>query len=591
MCVKNNDKLSVLRRSLTLVLAKSLKELYGEISYGVGEVTDSGFCYDFNIGKNIEESELGGINEKMVEVIGRKLPFERTTVSIDDAKAMFSEQSYQLQLCEQIQKSGNNEVQLISLDGVYAIYDGGYYLENTYRIKANAFKLVRSSGAYWLGDAENDMLQRITGVAFEKAMELLEYEKKMEEISKRDHRVLGKDLDLYSLSKDIGLGLPLFHPKGAIIRYLLQNFSQQALMMNGYQWVYTPHIGRGQLWETSGHLQFYKDSMYRPIDVDGEDYYLKPMSCPFHVAVYKSSPKSYRDLPVRLAEYAQVYRYELSGALQGLTRVRGFTQDDAHIICTKEQLHKEVVNCLKMSLYILNAFGLNNFKAYIATKPPKKSIGEQEQWDKAIAELIEAVKECGLEYQIDEGGGAFYGPKIDLKINDVLGREWQCSTIQFDFNLPERFNITYVGSDGKEHTPYMVHRALFGSIERFFALLIEHYAGVFPFWLAPTQIGIVTVINEQHGEYAKKVKKELLSRGFRVELNDSNEKMGAKIRKFELNKLPMIMVIGDREVENNTVTLRVRGEGDWGAMTLEEYFERIKPLVEMGVPRYQGLDD
>lgn len=580
-------KLSRIRNSLSLVLAAAVSELYEDkVKFGYGSETENGFYYDFNIGKNIEEGDLQLIQQKMVEIISRKLPFETSQVSVKEVKERFKDQPYLLDLCEDTAEI----ITINSIDNVFGIGEISL-VDSTSRIKANAFKLLRVSGAYWKGDSDNDMLQRITGVAFEKMSDLQEYEKQLEEISKRDHRVLGRDLNLYSLSQDIGLGLPLFHPKGAIVRYLLQNFSQQALMMNGYQWVYTPHIGRGQLWETSGHLQFYRDSMYRPIDVDGEDYYLKPMSCPFHVAVYKSSPKSYRDLPVRLAEYAQVYRYELSGALQGLTRVRGFTQDDAHIICTKEQLHKEVVNCLKMSLYILNAFGLKDFKAYIATKPPKKSIGEVEQWDKAIAELIEAVKECGLDYQIDEGGGAFYGPKIDLKINDVLGREWQCSTIQFDFNLPERFNISYIGSDGLEHTPYMVHRALFGSIERFFALLIEHYAGAFPFWLAPTQVGIVTVSNEKHFDYAKKVKTELLSRGFRVELNDSNEKLGAKIRKYELEKLPMMFIIGDKEVENNTVSVRVRNEADWGSLSLDEFFVKVQPLLDMGIPKYQGLDD
>jgi threonyl-tRNA synthetase len=336
---------------------------------------------------------------------------------------------------------------------------------------------------------------------------------------------------------------------------------------------------------------FYRESMYKPIDVDGEDYYLKPMSCPFHIAVYKNAKKSYRDLPLRYTEYAQVYRYELSGALQGLTRVRGFTQDDAHIICTKEQVHAEVVKCLKFSLYILKSFGLNDFKAYIATKPPKKSIGDDELWNVAIADLIEAVKECGLEYDMDEGGGAFYGPKIDLKINDVLGREWQCSTIQFDFNLPERFKLTYVGADGQEHTPYMVHRALFGSIERFFALLVEHYAGAFPLWLAPVQIGIVSISDVKHGAYCKALSKQLINLGFRVEVNNDNEKLSAKIRKLEIEKVPMIFIVGDNEMSNNTVSVRARGLGDWGQVSIEEFVKKVEPILAMGVPKYQGLDD
>lgn len=429
------------------------------------------------------------------------------------------------------------------------------------------------------------MLQRIYGTAWESKEELKTYISKIEEASKRDHRILGKQLDFFSFSQDVGQGLVLWHPKGAMVRYLLEKFSQTAHVLNGYEWVYTPHIGRAELWKTSGHLQFYKDSMYNPIEIDNEKYYLKPMSCPFHVMIYNSSVRSYRDLPIRYAEYAAVYRYELSGTLHGLTRVRGFTQDDAHIICTPEQANDEIFNVLKFSLYILQSFGLNDFKAYIATRPENKSIGSTDDWNRATEILKSAVIRAGLEYQIDEGGGAFYGPKIDLKLRDALGREWQCSTIQFDFNLPERFNMKYVGADGLKHTPLMVHRALFGSMERFFAMLIEHYNGEFPLWLAPVQIGIVPV-SSRNNDYCKDLSVKLKKSGLRVSLDSGDDKMNAKIRKMEMEKTPIIFVVGDREIERKGFSVRSRKEGNLGFMTFESFMEKIKPELDMGVPRY-----
>lgn len=589
--LNESSKIQEIRNSLSVILARVICETYGKNALlGKAVQTNNGFYYDFFIDTNIDDNQLKEIQNHMANIIDSKEDFISQSINIEEGKEIFCGQKYKLEIIDDLINSGNEQIKICKL-GNFIELNANSVVSNSKKIKKSAFKVNSVSGAYWKGDSNNPMLQRISVLAFEKSSELVEYEKKSNEILKRDHRNLGKELDLYSLSSDIGLGLPLFHPNGAVVRYLLQDFSQKALMMNGYQWVYTPHIGRGQLWETSGHLKFYKDSMYKPINVDGEDYYLKPMSCPFHIEIYKSNPKSYRDLPIRYAEYAQVYRYELSGALQGLTRVRGFTQDDAHIICTKDQLHKEVVNCLKMSLYILNAFGLTDFKAYIATKPPKKSIGSNEQWEKAIKELIEAVNECNLRYEIDEGGGAFYGPKIDLKINDVLGREWQCSTIQFDFNLPERFNISYKGSDGKDHIPYMVHRALFGSIERFFALLIEHYAGAFPFWLSPLQIGIIPVSDIKHTSFCNNLKSKFLKKGLRVEVNTNNEKLNAKIRKYEIEKIPIIIIIGDNEIENNNITIRSKLEGDWGTMTFDSLMDKLKPFMEQGIPEYQGLED
>lgn len=446
------------------------------------------------------------------------------------------------------------------------------------------FEFDSFSAVYEDGDAKNRILQRIYITAFKTQSELDAYKSFVAEAMTRDHKTLGSELKLFSNSNGIGQGLTLLHPKGAMLRYLLESFGQTAHILNDYQWVYTPHIGRADLWKTSGHLEFYKDSMYNPIVIDDEEYYLKPMNCPFHINIYNHDIHSYRDLPIKYAEYGTVYRYELSGTLNGLTRVRGFTQDDAHIICTPEQVEKEVSDALKFSLYILSSFGLTSFEAYVSTKPKKKFIGEDCQWDMATDVLKKAVASAGLEYKIDEGGGAFYGPKIDLKLKDSLNREWQCSTIQFDFNLPERFKMFYMGSDGKKHLPFMVHRALFGSLERFMALLIEHYKGEFPLWFTPVQFGIVP-IKESHNTYAKRLSIELKNHGFRVSLNNENDNMRNKIKRFQLEKIPYILVVGDKEVSDKTFSVRGRREGDLGAMDISSLQEYLKPQIEQGKPR------
>lgn len=447
-----------------------------------------------------------------------------------------------------------------------------------------AFELHSYSGVYEDDNANNRVLQRIYVIAFPSENEFEEYKNFIKEASKRDHKVLGNELELFSSANEIGQGLILWHPKGAMIRYLLESFGQKAHILNGYQWVYTPHIGRAELWKTSGHLYYYKDSMYNPIEIDNEEYYLKPMNCPFHINIYNSRIHSYRDLPVRYAEYGTVYRYELSGTLNGLTRVRGLTQDDAHIFCTPEQVEKEVSNVLEFSLYMLRSFGLNRFQAYISTRPKHKSIGDEKDWEMATDVLKKAVVSAGLDYKIDEGGGAFYGPKIYIKLYDSLNREWQCSTIQFDFNLPARFNVYYVGSDGKRHTPFMIHRALFGSLERFIALLIEHYKGEFPFWLAPVQFGIVP-IRENHNDYARLLASKLKRQGFRVELNCDSDNMRNKIKQFQLEKVPYILVVGDREAENNTFAVRSRKDGDLGEMDMPALIDYLKPQIEQGIPQ------
>lgn len=580
-----HEKIYNIRHTMAHVMAYAVKQIFGEVKFGIGPVIEDGFYYDFELPRSLVPEDLSLIEEKMKDIINKGYQVLNESISFDEARQMFSNQPYKLELVNELAQNPENSSVSIYKIGEFVDLCKGSHVASLKALNLKALKLMRFSGAYWKGDAENPMLQRIYGTAWERSDELKTYINRIDEASKRDHRTLGTQLDLFSSSQDIGQGLVLWHPKGAMIRYLLEKFSQTAHILNGYDWVYTPHIGRAELWKTSGHLQFYKESMYSAIEIDNDEYYLKPMSCPFHIMIYNSSLRSYKDLPARYAEYATVYRYELSGVLQGLTRVRGFTQDDAHIICTPEQVHSEVVNALKFSLYILKSFGLNNFKAYVATKPEKKSIGDDKDWNTAIESLKDAVLEAGLEYEIDEGGGAFYGPKIDLKLQDAIGREWQCSTIQYDFNLPERFDMSYIGADGAKHTPMMVHRALFGSLERFFAMLIEHYNGDFPLWYAPVQIGIVPISNS-HYEYSKELSKKLKTIGLRVNLDLGNDKMRAKVRKMELEKIPLVFVIGDQEVEKEGLSLRSRIDGNLGFMTLNDFLERIKPELDMGVPKY-----
>lgn len=580
-----NDRLYEIRNTMSLVLAYAVNEIFSDVKLGTGKVSENDFFYDFELKRPLVQEDLKQIEDKIRELIIKGYPVICETVNIDEARHIFSSQPYKLELINELSEKQENSSINICRIGSFTDFCSGPILSSLKELNPKAFRLMSFSGAYWKGDSKNAMLQRVYGTAWENEEKLNAYINSIEEASKRDHRNLGKQLDLFSFSQEVGQGLVLWHPKGAMVRYLLEKFSQAAHILNGYEWVYTPHIGRSELWKTSGHLQFYKDSMYSAVEIDNEEYYLKPMSCPFHIMIYNSSPRSYKDLPLRYAEYATVYRYELSGTLQGLTRVRGFTQDDAHIICTPEQAHDEIFNVLKFSMYILKAFGLNDFKAYVSTRPKNKSIGNEEDWNNATEILKNAVIKAGLDYEIDEGGGAFYGPKIDIKLRDALGREWQCSTIQFDFNLPERFNMKYIGADGLKHTPMMVHRALFGSLERFFAMLIEHYNGDFPLWFAPVQIGIVPV-SSRHNDYCRELSVKLKRLGLRVNMDSGDDKMGAKIRKMEMEKIPIILVIGDREVEMNGFSVRSRKEGNTGFMTLDGFMEKIKPELDMGVPQY-----
>lgn len=584
--MNNNDSIKKYNLNVTMLcyLILAVKKVDPQMKIASYQIDKNGYSFDFDLSKSIDSDELGVIQSEMKSLLSINTIIEIVSVNNSEAKKILHSEPYQLELLESF--NGNIPIKICKVNDMHFICEIEFEpISDLSKFDKEGVKLLHVSGAYWKGDASRTMLQRIYGVAFESKSELDEYIQNIEDIKKRDHRTLGSQLHIFSTSDSVGQGLVLWEPKGAMIRFLLEKFSQTAHLLNDYDWVYTPHIGRAELWETSGHLNFYKDSMYNAINVDGEDYYLKPMSCPFHILIYEQSPKSYRELPIRYAEFATVYRYELSGALQGLTRVRGFTQDDAHIFCTPEQIYNEVVRALEFSLYILKSFGLNDFKAYVSTKPTAKYIGNDEDWSSATEVLKNAVSECGLEYGIDEGGGAFYGPKIDLKLYDSLGREWQCSTIQLDFNLPERFNMTYTGSDGNEHTPMMVHRALFGSVERFVAMLIEHYNGDFPLWFSPIQLGIIPV-TERSSKYAGEIEDSLRSLGLRVKTDYNSSKMGAKIRQMTLEKIPYILILGDKEETDKTISVRERKQGNIGTFTLSEFMDLLKPELEKGIPKY-----
>ncbi|MBQ9368156.1 MAG: threonine--tRNA ligase, partial [Victivallales bacterium] len=505
---------------------------------------------------------------------GRHLPFERMEVSREEARKFFEErgQTFKLSRLDDIPEG---EVVSLYKVGDFTDLCRGPHIENTSQI--GAIKLMSIAGSYFRGNEKNPMLQRIYGTAFATKEELQEYLTRIEEAKKRDHRKIGQELELFSTHEEIGPGLICWHPNGARIRHEIETFWKQAHYENGYELVYTPHVGRAFLWQTSGHLDFYRDGMYSSMDIDGDPYYVKPMNCPFHIMIYKERPRSYRDLPARWAELGTVYRYENSGSLHGLMRVRGFTQDDAHIICAQEQIEDEIREVLRFSMFMWKSFGFKDIKAYLATKPAK-AVGDDASWQKALVSLEKAVKAEGIQCEVDEGGGAFYGPKIDLKIKDALGREWQTSTIQFDFNLPERFDMTYVGQDGLKHRPFMVHRALLGSLERFFGILVEHYAGAFPVWLAPEQVRILP-ISEKFVAYADKLAAQLKANRIRYSVDDAADTIGGKIRRARNQRIPFLLVVGEREEAAGEVAVRSRAKGEEGACKFEEFLARIKQEI------------
>ncbi len=565
------EGLEVLRHSTAHAMAQAVLELYPGSKLTIGPPIENGFYYDIEVNGRITDEDLPRIEEKMREVVGRDLPIEREEISKAEAEELYKDNPYKWEIVCDLE------------DGDITVYRQGEFFDlcrgphvpSTGRL--GAFKLQNIAGAYWRGNESNPMLTRIYGTAWPTEKELKAYLQRLEEARARDHRKLGRELDLFSVSEEVGAGLILWHPKGAIIRVLMEDFSRQAHLENGYEWVFSPHIGRSGLWETSGHLDFYAENMYSPMDIEGEDYYAKPMNCPFHIQIFKSQMRSYRDLPKRYAEYGTVYRYERSGVLHGLTRVRGFTQDDAHIFCRSDQMEEEIGRALGFSLFILRAFGLTDFTPYLATRP-EKYVGEPADWEKATEALHKALEAHEVPYEMDEGGGAFYGPKIDLKVIDALGREWQLSTIQFDFNMAERFELEYVGEDGKEHRPYMVHRALLGSMERFFGILIEHYGGAFPLWLSPVQ-AVVIPVADRHLPYAREVGEKLTAEGFRVEVDDSTNSMQKKIRENAKQKVPYLLIVGDAEEGEGTVNVRERGEKEQEELALEEFAGRMRVEV------------
>ncbi len=578
-------ELEEIKHSLSHILAATVKELYPTAKFGIGPAIENGFYYDIQV--DLKEEDLVKIEKKMKELIKKDISFIKKDISKKEAQELFADQPYKLELIEEIPE----ETVSIYTSGDFVDLCKGPHIKSTKEINPKAFKLQKLAGAYWRGDEKNAMLTRIYGLAFETEEKLNEYLKLLEEAEKRDHRKLGKELDLFHIEEDVGIGLVLWHPKGAILWRVIEDFWFKKHLENGYDLVRTPHIGNRKLWERSGHWGFYSGSMYPPLEVgqsleeqknkdevkESEQFLLKPMNCPFHVAIYNSSPRSYRDLPLLWAETGTVYRFEKKGELSGLTRVRGFTQDDAHIFCRKDQAEEELKRVIDFILFIYKAFGFNpeSVNVYLSLRDPKnkeKYAGSDEGWNFSESVLRKVATEKGLNFKEEEGEAAFYGPKLDFKIKDVLGREWQCSTLQFDFNLPERFQMEFTNEKGEKEQPYMLHRALFGSFERFIGLLIEHYAGAFPFWLSPVQIKILPV-GESHREYARTVAEKL--KEYRVKIDDNNETIGKKIRNAEMEKVPYILVVGDVEKGNGTVSARQRGKIDLGEISIEEFIKKI----------------
>mgnify|MGYP000464241387 CR=1 FL=1 len=552
------------------VMAQAVSELFPGVKLAIGPAIATGFYYDFDLPTAFSPDDLARIEARMKEIIAQNLPLRQEFWPRAKALQYFSQhnQPYKVELINDIP---DDQLSVFS-QGSFLDLCRGPHLERTGQL--GAVKLLHTAGAYWRGDEKRPMLQRIYGTAYPTQEELDRELARLEEAQRRDHRRLGQELDLFSFHDEIGPGLALWHPRGAAIRNEIETFWRAAHYQAGYDLVYTPHIGKSTLWETSGHLGFYRDSMYAPLEIDQHEYFIKPMNCPFHILIYKSALRSYRDLPMRWAELGTVYRYERSGVLHGLLRVRGFTQDDAHIICRTDQMEQELGRVLAFCLQMLRTFGFEQFHVYVSTRPKGKCVGDPARWQAAEAALKKVVAQQNLAFDIDDGGGAFYGPKIDIKISDVLQREWQCSTIQFDFNLPERFNMTYIGEDGKQHQPYMIHRALLGAIERFFAVLLEHCGGHFPLWLAPEQVRVIPV-KDAHRDYANSVRDALLARNLRARTDDSNRPMGAKIRQAVLEKVPYALVVGDKERANLTVTARLRDGKQTPPIPLQDFINGV----------------
>ncbi|NOX44274.1 MAG: threonine--tRNA ligase [Caldiserica bacterium] len=571
LTLSDPEALEILRHTAAHVMAQAVQRLFPGTKLAIGPAIRDGFYYDFEFPEPISHDDLPRIEEEMRRIVQANYPVERIFLSREEAIRLYRERGdvYKLELIAEIP----DERISFYKQGEFIDLCRGPHLPSTGLVRH--FKVLELAGAYWRGDPNNPMLTRIYGTAFPTAEALEEYLRWREEARRRDHRTLGQQLDLYSIHNEIGAGLVLWHPKGAKIRRLIEEFWIREHEREGYQLIYTPHIGKSRLWEISGHLDFYRESMYAPMDIEGQEYFIKPMNCPFHIAIYKTRTRSYRDLPIKYAELGTVYRYERSGVLHGLLRVRGFTQDDAHIICRPDQVEDEILKVLRFALRILRAFGFSEFAAHLSTRPPK-FVGAPEAWDLATESLRKALEREGIPYDVKEGEGAFYGPKIDIDIEDSLRRSWQLTTIQFDFNLPERFDMTYIGHDGKKYRPYMIHRAILGSFERFFGILIEHYGGAFPVWLAPVQ-AVVLPVTEAQGDYADSVAERLREAGVRAEAwSRGGKTLRYLIREAQLQKIPYMLVCGPREAEAGTVALRLRTGEDLGAKTPEEIIARIK---------------
>ena len=558
------------------LMAHAIKSLYPEAKFGVGPAIENGFYYDFDINKKLDEEDLRQIEHRMEKISKEDHKFQRSELSKEKAIDFFKKQDdqYKLEILSELDE--NNEVISIYNEGDFTDLCTGPHLPSAGKIKY--VKLLSVSGSYWRGDEHNKQMQRIYGISFPKKKMLDDYIQFLEEAKKRDHRKLGKQLDLFSVHEEAGAGLVYWHPKGARVRLEIEDFWRKAHLENGYELLYSPHMGKSWLWETSGHLGFYKESMYSSMKIDEQDYYIKPMNCPFHIMIYKSQLRSYRDLPLRWAELGTVYRYEKSGVLHGLLRVRGFTQDDAHIFCTPDQIEKEIIEVIRFAKMVLGAFGFYEMNYYLSTKP-EDAVGENERWELATNSLRKALESENLKYEVDEGAGTFYGPKIDIKIKDALGREWQLSTVQFDFNEPERFDMKYIGEDGKEHRPFMVHRALLGSIERFFGILIEHYAGDFPTWLAPVQVAVIPV-SQNFSDYANSVNQKLVAAGIRSQADQRNEKIGYKIRDWETQKVPYMIIVGEKEQNAANISVRQHKKGDLGSFTLADFIDKLTAEIK-----------
>ena len=570
----SDQQLEKLRHSTSHIMAEAVMRVFPDAKFAIGPSIEDGFYYDFDLPRPLTPEDLETIETEMRKIIKEGYPFEREEVSTEEAEEIFADQSYKLELIEDMPEG---EVLSIYTQGEFTDLCRGPHVESTKQVHPRAFKLLNVAGAYWRGDEKRPMLQRIYGTAWPSPEELDAYLERLEELERRDHRRLGRELELYSIHEEAGAGLVHWHPKGGVIRTIIEDFWRREHYKAGYDLVYTPHIGRGQLWEDSGHLDHYRELMYPPIDIEGQEYFIKPMNCPFHIMIYKSKLRSYRELPLRWAELGTVYRFERSGVLHGLMRVRGFTQDDAHVFCAPDQIDEEISRVLSFSLFIWRSFGFDEYEIYLSTRP-ESYVGEPERWDQAQEALRRALEKEGLVYEVDEGAGAFYGPKIDISIKDALGRVWQCTTIQFDFNMAERLDLTFVAEDGQEARPYMVHRALLGSLERFLGILIEHYGGAFPVWLAPVQ-AVLIPITDRNIDYAKDVESRLRAVGLRTEVDVRSERMQAKIRDAQMQKIPYMLVVGDREMEADKVAVRLRTEEDLGPHSVEDFVAMAQEAI------------